>query len=263
MSITTQPKRLLFNTLSSTSVDVAAGVVSIEGLPAFYAADVVAGSCYRVCPAACTKSIWTITPVVPSAPCECPWAYRLRIVTRICPGFGIRDTFAASKSYDYVDPAGGVPTVAQITASITAQINSDPTSNVVAVDNTTTITLTEKNCDSGNGRTCGFDPYQNSGTAVNGTPYVAPVLPADEVLMHWPILPGSEFGNPARATCGDYCKYVFEINPINRVHDPHLANAYVDRFLRVEIWVNSDDATFAANWDTPMTTILDCLGAAL
>ena len=263
MSITTQPLRLLFNTLSATSVNVAAGVVSIEGMPDFFASDVVAGSCYRACPAACTKSIWTVTPTVPTAPCECPWEFALRIVTRLCPGFGIRDTFNSARRYSYVEPAGGTPTVALITASITAQINSDPYSSVVAVDNTTTITLTEKSCDSETNRTCGFDVFLNSGTAVNGTPYVAPILPGDEVLMHWPVLPGSEFGNPSRATCGSYCKYYFEIDPINRVKDPHLANAYVDRFLRVEIWVNSDLANFETDFDTPLVTVVDCLGAAL
>lgn len=262
MSIRTSPKRILFNTLTPATVVVAAGVVSIQGLPPFLAANVVAGNCYRACPAACTPQAVTITPTVPSATCACPWMWQMTVRKLPCyRTYRVQETFDTIAEYNYVDPNGATPTVAAIVDSIVLQINNDPSAVVTAVNNgSATFTLTEKDCDSENA-TCGFEAFFQSGTASAVTAHGDAVLTASELGREFAILPGAFLTRPELTYCGSYCKYAFRIKPITEVNDPHLSNAVTERYLDVEIYVNSSLANFAADWETEIDAAIACLAA--
>lgn len=272
MSLTTMPKRIVFNTFTADTVQVNSGIVSIIGLPDFAAASVEAGSCYRSCPVACTKQIVTVTPTVPSSTCECPWAWSITIEGAPClKTYRTHEVFPRLAIYDYVDPNGATPTVDQIITSIVAQINSDPNSVVTAAavgstPNQTAFTLTEKDCDSDNA-SCGFNAFVQSGTVAttggSNVAHVDAVLPASQVAREWPILPGHIFNRPEIAYCGTYCVYRFRINPVAVSKDPHLSNAEVGRFLDVEIWANSAATGFNANFDDEIVAAITCLGEPL
>lgn len=262
MAFKVPPKVMLFNALSASSVVVSGGVITIAGLPSFNADDVV--DCYRTCTTACTPQVTTVTPVVPSAPCECPWSFDMQIRKKSCGFERVADILEHNYSYNYTNPNGDPPTVALIVVSVVAQINSDPNAIVTAVNNgNATITLTEKDCDTAN-RTCGFVVTGNSLTQTTGTAHVDAVLPIWEVQRNFPIVSGSDFSNPATAFCGsEYCKYYLHIHPINKIRDPHVANGWVEKDLEVEIWVNADLANITTDWDTELTGALTCLGAPL
>lgn len=264
MAFKVPPKVMLFNALSTSSVVVSGGVITIAGLPSFNVDDVA--DCYRTCTTACTPQVVVVTPVVPTAPCECPWSFDMQIRKKSCGFERIADILEHNYSYNYTNPNGDPPTVALIIASVVAQINSDPNSIVTAVDTGdahTTITLTEKDCDTAN-RTCGFVVTGNSLTQSQSTAHVDAVLPIWEVQRNFPITPGSDFSNPVTAFCGsEYCKYYLHIHPINKIRDPHVANGWVEKDLEVEIWVNADLANITTDWDTELTGALTCLGAPL
>lgn len=265
MSLTLLPVTRIFNSVDASTVVVSDGVVSIKGLPNFNVADVVA--CHRECTTPCVPQVVVVTPVVPTAPCECPWTFEMVIVRRSCGFERSEQVLPHTYSYNYTNPSGDPPTVALIVASVVAQINSDPNSCVTAVDtgNThTTITLTEKDCDSDKGRTCGFTVGGNSLTQTTSTAHVNPILPLWDVQRNFPILPGSEFSNPTTAFCGSaYCRYYFKIRPAAIWKDPHVANATIERTMELELWVNRDDASFIADWDAELVAQFTCLGAPL
>ncbi len=271
MSIQSQAVRVVLNDVNSDTLTITNGLVQI--LPTngseirFLSENVEAGSCSRTCKTACTKTVIQITPVVPSAPCVCPWEYRLVVVRKPCIlTYRTHETYPVRREYTYVNENGS-PTVNEIITSLLEQINGDPNADVTAagvggVGTYTRIDITEKDCDSDYG-SCGIEAYANTGTVVVSTAHVAPVLSDAMVNRILPILPGSEFGNPVRPTCGDYCLYRFRVKPITEVKDPHLINAYTQRWMDLEILVNRDAATFEDDWDTPLVTELTCLGSAL
>lgn len=268
MSIQTGPKRILLETLSANTLNINAGVISILGLPSFATAAVQAGGCSRTCPEACTPQVTTITPVVPTTPCECPWLYELKIVRNQClKTFRTHEAYPGTEPYNVQFFDSGAITVNAIVTSLLNQINANPDSTVIAAGvgtpgSYTALRLTEKDCDSENA-TCGFTAHVTTGTVVTGTAHVDAKLSATEVARNWPILPGSMFTRPQLAICGNYCVYTLKVNPINVLNDPHLADASVERYLELEIWVNSADPLFYTEWDTPLATELPCLGDAL
>jgi len=270
MSLQTGPIRKIFNTLSSSSIAVSGGIVTIQGLPPFAVADIVSGSCYRSCKTACVPQFITVTPTVPSATCECPWRWEIVIRKLPCLGtYRVQETLSPQTTYDYNDPNGATPTVAQIVASVVLQINSNPDSIVTATavgapGSETAFTLVEKDCD-GDAGTCGFIAYIQSGTiATSGGSNVAhadPVLSPSEMAREFAILPGSMFSNPELAFCGAYCVFTARILPITDVHDPHLSNSLVDRYLDIQIFVNTLASNFDADWQNEANTVADCWAA--
>ena len=262
MSIQTGPKRLLFNTLTADSVNVASGVVTIQGLPPFLATST--SNCYKQCTTVCTEQVVTITPTIPSATCECPWLWTLQIVKKACTTtYRVQETFESSTEYNFGDPNGAPLTVNAIVTSMLAQINGNDDSIITAVGvgapgSYTAFTITEKDCDS-DLATCGFEYFVNSGTFSAITAHVAPILNRSQLAREFAILPGSMFSDPQLARGASYCVYGFRINPIRQVNDPHLADALTDRYLDVEIYVDNTLATFAADWDTPLLAAVTCL----
>lgn len=256
MSFKPIPHIVKFDSLSASTLTITGSTVQIQGLPAFDVADVV--ECEKTCPTACVPQVVLITPVVPSAPCACPWFFEMTVV-RKSKGFRrVSGTHERTYLYEYTNPSGDPPTAALIATSLTAQINSDPNAPFTATDGGGTITLTEKDCDSMDG-TRGFNVYVNSGTVSVSTPHTSPILPAYEVQQYFPVLPGSQFGNPNTAFCGTYCRYYLRIKPISTSRDPHLFFGWVEREMEVEIWVNNEVANFAADWDAELTGALTCL----
>lgn len=260
-----RPLTRIFNAVDANTVTVDAGVVTIQGIKPFLVADVV--SCNRSCTTACVPQVVVVTPVVPSSPCECPWTFDMTIRKINCGFDRVNQIWSHTYHYNYTNPSGDAPTAALIIASVVAQINNDPNSPVVAVDtgNThTTITLTEKDCNSENPRRCGFQVMGNSLTQTTSTAHVDAILPAWEVKRTFPILPGDAFAQPDNASCGsDYCRYYIKIQSNTGRLDPHLANAVVTDYRELELYVNRADASFLADWDTPLATALVCLGAPL
>ena len=256
MSLKPLPHIKKFDSLATTTLVISGTTIQIQGLPAFDAADVV--ECSKKCPSACVPQVVVVTPVVPTAPCACPWFFEMTVI-RKSKGFRrVSGTFERSYLYEYTNPSGDAPTPTLIATSLVAQINADPNAPFTAVDNTGSFTLTEKDCDSMDG-TNGFEVFVNSGTVVVSTAHVNAVLPAYEVQQYFPVLPGSEYGNPNTAFCGTYCVYHLRIKPVTESRDPHMAYAYVDREMEVELWVNNTLANFAADWDTELTGALACL----
>jgi len=274
MSLRTPPVQKVFDTLTAASVNVAGGVISIEGLPDIVAANVVAASCERTCPSACVKQVVTITPTIPASTCDCPWLWALTIKNEWCntrqplPN----DVWSNPRVYEVGDP-DTVLTVAIIVAQMVAMINDDPSSSVVATAvGSTAFILQEKDCD-GPEATCGFTATVNSGAvaltgATGGTPannlaHVNPVLNATEIARTFPLLPVHSFTRPTMPYCGTYCVYRFTVRPQTQPRDPHMHDAYVDREMNVEIWVNNTLANLITDWDTPLVGALACLGTAL
>ncbi len=262
MSLRTGPVTKVINSLATGTVTVSGGAVSIPSLGISFPVDAVE-SCYRSCTTACTPQVTTVTPLVPAAPCECPWTFEM-VITRIHCNFERSwQIFEHNYTYNYVNPSGDAPTAALISASITAQINADPNSPVTAVDNTGTVTLTEKDCDTQNG-TCGFRVSGNV-TQVTGTAHVDAILPLYEIQREFPNIPGFDFGyNPQTAFCANtYCVYYFKVKPYSEIHDPHVSNAYVSKYREFRLFVRSDLANITTDWDTELTGALTCLGAPL
>jgi hypothetical protein len=130
MSVRTLPIKKVINAIDATTVVVAAGVVTINvpGSPpvSFLAADV--RNCSRVCAAACTPGVWTITPIVPAEPCNCPFEWELLLKPIPCPGqiglVGEGNLNGGFSQYSVNLPNGSTPTVAQIVAEAVYQINN-------------------------------------------------------------------------------------------------------------------------------------------
>lgn len=271
MSIQTRPKPLLINSLTPDTVVIDNGIVTIQGLPPFSVESVVPGRCERICPEPCTPQVVDITVTVPSATCECPWAWELGIRRGQCLyTYNSDQVITPEIIYDYRDPAGATPTVNAIVDNVVAHINGNPDSVVSAAPigaegSRTGIRLTEKNCQEGERRSCGYSVRFTSGSVAVVTAHAGPVLSAEELGREWPILPGHFLNKPQLAYCGEYCKYVFRIDPISRVNDPHLANAHTDRYLDVEIFVRRDLPNFLTDWDGVLTGEggLACLGDPL
>lgn len=263
MSLTIRPFRALLNSLDSNSLSISGGVVTIQGQVAFNTADVE--QCYKACKTACVDNVWSITPLVPTGPCECPWVWTLEIRKRPClDTYETNDTFESSEGfYSYQDNSGATPTVSQIVTSVVEQINGNPFSRVIAAavgtpGSYTSFTLTEKECGDVLPRTCGFTPFSNSATITQTTAHTDPILPSWKMNKEFSILPGMAFTEPDLARCGDYCVFYFKINPSAQVKDPHLHNVMVDRYIELEIYVDNTLANYAADWATDIAAEFAC-----
>lgn len=265
MSITVPPKKILVGDLETDSIVVDGTTVTInvgdQGTYVFDTADVEA--IFRDCPAPCTKQVIDILPIVPSTPCECPWTWQMQIERNACytnSAYYTELFNRISAMFSYRDPSGDTPTPADISTEVVRQINlhQDRIVDATLVGGDT-IRLTERDCDSDHA-TCGFKVFADSATVTVVAGHANAVLNAAEINRLFPILPGHIFSRPNIAYCGSLCRYYFRINPVTRVKDPHLMNAYVDRFLELEIFVNQDLADFSANWDATLAATFPSLG---
>lgn len=264
MSIRTLPIKKLFNSLTSTTVTVSGGVLTISGLGSFTIANILTGSCFRTCPTACTKGVYTITPVLPTTPCECPYEWMLTVQNRYCSNEGHTDGMTPrSEVYGYNSPNGATPTVSDIIDNIVDEINSNPYSQVTAtktgpVGAYTAMVLTEKDCDSDRG-TCGYDVSISGGTVVTTTAHVEAVLKADDQLRKFPIQPGSFGSRPEVALCGAYCVYRFTVKPLTTIESETIDHGYLFKDGQFELWVNSDLTNYVADFEEKMdSTGLAC-----
>lgn len=261
MSLGIMPQKLLFNSLAADTVSVAGGILTIKGLPPIEL-DAVS-SCYKLCPAACTPQVITLTPTVPGTPCECPYEWEMKLMRKVCFHGRTDNDVIHERFYSFSSPTGSTPTVAEIVDNLVDEINKDPYSFVTAAKigvapNYTAMTLTEKNCDS-EPRTCGIEVAYSSGTIVNTTAHVSATLTSDDQLRAWPIQPGSFGERPNSALCGVYCVYLIELDPLGETRDQNFDNAWVKRKGAYELWVNSSLANYAADWETEMAaTGLPC-----
>lgn len=270
MSMQTLPVRRLYNVLTTSTVTVAAGVVTIDGLLPFESSGVLLSNCQRLCTTACTLQITTVTPTVPSAPCECPYVWEMAIIMNGCSFDSTNRFFPDTKFYNYVDPTGALPTVNNIVASVVAQINANTYSKVTAaavgsVGSYTAITLTEKDCGTTINGTCGFTVTFSSGTQATGTAHLEPTLGPVQMGREFAILPGYEFMQPAALVVpgATYCKYYLKVRPMGAVYDPHVINADTTPWIEYELYVRSDLSNFFSAWDTKLANEIQCLGATL
>lgn len=267
MSLNQAPVRIVMDSLTASSIVVSGTTISITTphgpLPSFDVADVLTAGCFKQCPTACTLQVTTITVALPGTTCECPWQWTLRIETKGCldrvnqP----RDIWGNMRQYAY-GQEGETLTVANIIAGIVAQINADPYAPVTAASGGggTTIVLTEKDCSSAE-KTCGFDVSVPPGNTVAlTTAHVDAVLSAVDIARTFPILPGMEMNEPVLPRGAKWCLYKFTVRSSRDLRDPHLHDvAVTGRETTYEIYVDNTLATFAANWDTEITTALTCL----
>lgn len=267
MSLNKPPFRVIVDTLASDTLTISAGLITIKGFGYFNSADVIA--CSRSCPTACTKQVTTIVPVVPTAPCECPWNWQLVVRNEQCTHlYRIgSESIPLDRFYDYQNN-NGLPTANDIIASVLAQINGDPFAIVTAAGvggagTYTSLVLTEKDCDS-DAATCGFKAYitNNSGTVTysggSNVAHVNAVLSASALAREAPIKPGDMFGNPQLLRCGTYCKFHFEIQNFKRIKDDHIDDARLWIDASLDVWINSADSSYNANWYTDLVAELPC-----
>lgn len=278
MSVRTLPMKRVVNTIDATTVVVAAGVVTISapGAPpvSFNAADVT--NCSRVCATDCTPGVWTVVPIVPAEPCNCPFEFTMILRPIPCPGqvglVGEGNFNGGFGQYSVNLPSGTTPTVAQIVVAIVDQVNSDPYRFVDAIalggsGTETSFRLTERNCDveyvSGFiRRTCGVRVLVNSGTVTNATPHVDSIYSTYDAFRDFPVGHG-QFGLRSDLTaCGAYCKYYFRIMPSVPTAPAHMLNhGFVTREMELEFVVNSDDANFVAMWNNELAAAITCIDA--
>lgn len=264
MSIQHPPLRFLVNHVATGAVTVSNNIITIanmEGLAPFPVANVQ--ECSRVCSSDCTKQKYTITPTVPSTPCECPWTWHLSLQMNTCPQPRTDRYIGRSIVYTHTSPVNSIPTVNEIVEAIVADINADPYRQFVAVPTGspgayTAFTVEELDCDSFNA-TCGFRASAPSGTVVNTTPGVAAVLNFADMKRLWAELPGYFFGNqPAPIEDANYCLYRMRV-VMPETPGPHLANEWAKRTMDLEFYVNNTaNSQFWDNWDTPLAAVLSC-----
>jgi hypothetical protein len=244
------------------------GIVSIAGLPPFPTSAVTSANCFRACKTDCVKQAVTITPTVPSATCECPYLWEMRLVGLPClKTYRTDETFERVEEYNYTDKSGAALTVNAIVTSVVAQINGNPDSIITAAavgsaGSYTDLAITEKDCDSEHA-SCGFNVYVSTGTFSSATGHTGAILSDAEIAREFPITYMAFMNRPALAYCGSYCKYNFRINGIGTIADLQMPNSTESRYLDVEIFVNKEASTFFTDWDTPLATALTCFGATL
>lgn len=259
MPLIREPELLVIDTVGTDVLTIAAGVITVKGYGEFLTADVT--SCYRDCDTACTQQVTTVTVVIPTS-CECPYEWSLRLVKKPCLWlYDTPQTFGKDSLYTYVDPSGADPVAATVAAAIVGYINADAYAFVTATVSGDDIILTEKNCDTGSYISCGFDAYTVSGTVVTSVDHADAIMNADAVNRMVPIRHGSFGSTPDLARCGSYCGYKLHINAANARRDIDMDNTPTAFIQEVLFLVNQDDTDFAANWDTPLSTELDCLTA--
>jgi hypothetical protein len=276
MSVRTLPIKKVINSIDANTVTVSGTEVTIRvpGAPpvSFDSGDVV--ECSRTCAADCTPGVWSVTPIVPVEPCNCPFEFTLILKPIPCPGqvglVGEGNFNGGFGQYSVNLPSGVTPTVAQIVVSIVEQVNSDPYRFVTAAavggtGTETSFTLTERNCDieysSGfMRRTCGVRVLVNSGTIVNSTPHVSSVYSANDAFRDFPVGHG-QFGVRSDLTaCGAYCKYYFRIVPTRATAPAHMLNhGYVTREMELEFVVNSSDTNFVDMFNDELSAVIDCI----
>jgi hypothetical protein len=278
MSVRTIPIKKVVNSIEAGTVAVSSGVVTIRVPNAapvsFLAADV--RECSRTCAVACTPGVWTVTPIVPSTPCNCPFIWELTISGISCSGqvglVGEGNFNGGFGSYTASLPSGVTPTVSEIIQQIVLAINSDPyrVVNAVAVGDPgeeTAITITERNCQTEyvSGmmrRTCGVRIISNSATIVNGTPHVDSIYSSNDAYRDFPVGFG-QFGLRSDLTaCGAYCKFYFRIVPDAANMVAHMADhGLITREMELEYVVNTQDADYVAMWNNELAAVITCIPA--
>ena len=245
-----QVTKMLFNSLTTDTVQVITGGVFIEGYGNILAAQVV--DCFKACTAAGTKEISNVVVTIPTS-CECPYVWEM---TTLCQpsqedgtNYEIDNTFPVRRLYQYEDPAGGTPTAAATAEAIAAMINADPNACVTADGTSTagTIELTAK--------TAGkpFQAFTPSGTVTIPTPNVTAVMSSNWMAKQFPLQMGS-FGSQPTVVIPNtaYCLFSFTIN--TSAQDISAANHYNDYLTEVQFFVNFTDPNYAAYWRTTMDT---------
>lgn len=259
MSLNRGPLLQILNSYGADTVTVASGVISIQGWPSFATADIL--RCYRECKTACTKQQTTVLPVIPTAPCECPWTFEMKI-TGFGQAFGrVQTTFDWVENYNYVKLSGDLPTATEVATSIEAQILSNPHSHVTVTRSGATLTIIEKECGDTMTGTLGFKVTATSATIVDTVAHVNAILPDHVVQQDWPVTHNMPFSNPSALTAfcgGSYCVYYFKLRPHSVLRDPHVSNAYVDVELEFLLYVSNTLSNFSADVDTPLGDAVDC-----
>jgi hypothetical protein len=267
MSLNQAPVRIVMDSLNASSFVLSGTTIKITTphgpLPAFDQADVVATSCFKACPSACTLQETEIEVALPESTCECPWQWTLKVETVGCTDrvYQPTDIWGNMRQYAYGEE-GVALTVANIISNIVAQVNADPYSPVTAAANGggTGIILTEKDCSSAQ-KTCGFEVAVPPGNTVTvNTAHTDAVLGAVEIARLFPILPGMECNDPILPRGAKWCLYKFTVRTSSQLRDPHLHDvAVTTRETTYEIYVDNTLATFAANWDTEILAAISCL----
>lgn len=241
--------RILINTINPDIItNVSAGVaVTIEG----YGILTVAGQIesHKTCTTAETPKEVTVGVVIPVS-CECPYEWCL--VVECLPNtrlYEVQNTFSATRTYCYEDPAGGTPTAAATAAAIVASINADPFACATAVLDTTDIVLTGK---AGHN----FNAYTASGTVTVDAEFVAAILDSEYMARVFPIRHGSFGSQPTLPIPGEnYCEYHFRIMGNNDQQDVDGASHWNSYEKEVYFYVRSGDANFA-DFDTPVAGLI-------
>jgi hypothetical protein len=241
-----QPERIIFNSLSATSVVPINGGVTVEGYGDILLSEIL--NAYCQCPAACVQQVTTVTITVPTT-CECPYEFPLTIKCLPClDSYEVQQTFGSTKYYGYQDPAGATLTAAQYATAVAQLINDDPTACVTAVAVGNVITLTEKDCES----TCGFQAFSDSAVIATTTPHSNAILSANQLAKIFPIQWGHPGSRPALTYCGNYCVYHFVLRKECSVQDISQANAYNCYEQEVYFYVNNASPDYTNFWCSEM-----------
>lgn len=266
MSLNQPPVKVLVNNTNGV-MSITNGVitfVNLKGINPFTVANVEQAE--RVCSSACVSMVRTVTPAVPSTPCECPWTWTITITMRQCLDFRTDHIYGRQVTFSHQDPAGEIPTVSEIVDAIVDEINADPYRTVTATKtgspgSYTAFVITERDCTSATG-TCGFDVDVTLGTVVETTPSTRPQLDYYALKQIFAERPGYFWGSQEGPVAGDsYCLYRMRVFH-GQTNGPHLANERADRFMTYEFYVRRD-ATMVAQWDNPLVAELPSLGVPL
>ncbi len=266
MSINPSPIRVLINNTASLLTVTNGQLVfsNLQGINPIPISSVERGA--RLCSSSCVAQVMTITPAVPTAPCECPWSWDMVIQMNQCDDMRTDHIYGRMSTFSYQTPSGDIPTVNQIVDNIVDEINGDPYGNVTAAKvgspgTYTAFTLTEKNCTSEVG-TCGFRAEVKLGTKTVNTINVGPQLDWYTLKKIFAERPGYFWGEQQSPIKGDtYCLYTMRVDHGDTL-GPHLSNERANRFQDYEFYVRRD-STFLAQWDTPLTNELPIFGAPL
>ena len=240
---------MLFNSLTTNTVQVITGGVFIEGYGNILAVNVV--DCFKACYAAGTKQVSTITVSIPTS-CECPYVWEM---TTVCQpsledgtNYEINNTFPVRRLYQFEKPDGSNPTNADTVVAIAAMINADPNACVTATsDGISVITLTAKEA----GKP--FIAVTPAGTVATPTPNVTTQMSDTWMAKQFPLQMGSFGSQPTVTIPGvEYCLFSFTIN--TSAQDISAANHYNDYLTEVQFYVNSDLSNYAADWRNTLDT---------
>lgn len=248
------PENILINSLSATSVVAITGGATIEGYGDILAADIL--ECYIKCVDDCVPKQVTATVVVPTT-CECPFEWTITIKCKPDGSYETQETFPVTRLYNYIDPVSATPDADVIGATIAANINADANACVTASYNSgnNTLTLTAKDCEHD------FDVFAPGGVVTVTVPFTPLFLTDEKMARMFPIKPGHFGARPNLTNCGDYCIFHFKMRSTNDTQDISAANHYLGYEREVNFYVNSQLATYDANWKDELLAAFTCLNA--